>query len=211
MKRSLLYLVAAITIAGWGCAESSVDPTNNGQANNGDGGCVDVDGDGFDGRTSDCFDGQDCNDNNPNVNPDATEIPGDAIDNDCEGGDAFEDNSNCADADNDNFKDKACGGRDCDDSNADIKPRGTEICGNDIDEDCDGSDLECIATCTDVDGDGFGAAGSTGCPGGDELDCDDADKEVFPGQTESCNQKDDNCADGVDECALQGQVCAGDR
>jgi hypothetical protein len=42
------------------------------------GGCVDHDGDGF------CA-GQDCNDNNPKINPSAKEIPGNDVDENCDG------------------------------------------------------------------------------------------------------------------------------
>ncbi len=207
MKRLLGVIFALSLIVG--CAESEVADNNANNANNANNGsCVDQDGDGFDGKTADCPDGEDCNDRNPDVNPNATEIPGDGRDNDCVDGDAINDNTDCPDADNDNFRDQACGGRDCDDSNPDIKPRGVEICGNADDEDCDGTAQECNENCTDMDQDGFGTAGSTECPGGDEVDCDDTNPEIYPGQTEICNGGvDDNCNDEQDECLLEGQVC----
>ena len=63
-----------------------------------------------------------------------------------------------------------------------------EICENGIDEDCDGSDLDC----DEVDDDGDGYAESEG-------DCDDTNAEVNPDADEICNDIDDNCADGIDE------------
>ncbi len=45
--------------------------------------CLDEDGDGY-GEGADCL-GQDCDDSNPDVNPDAEEICDDGIDNDCDG------------------------------------------------------------------------------------------------------------------------------
>jgi len=41
---------------------------------------------------------------------------------------------------------------DCDDNNAGVHPGATEICGNGIDEDCNGSDLACAPTVTDFSG-----------------------------------------------------------
>jgi hypothetical protein len=56
--------------------------------------CTDIDGDGY-GVCPDCgiangctYDGDDCNDNNININPGATETCGDSIDYDCDGQDS---------------------------------------------------------------------------------------------------------------------------
>ncbi|MCA9491447.1 MAG: putative metal-binding motif-containing protein [Myxococcales bacterium] len=55
----------------------------------------------------------------------------------------------CSDADNDDYLDAACGGRDCDDRDGTISPEADETCntaprspqcGDGIDQDCDGSD-----------------------------------------------------------------------
>jgi len=83
----------------------------------------DVDGDGYT-----VADG-DCDDNDSAINPGATDIPNDGIDQDCDGSDAI-------DADGDGFLVED----DCDDTNADINPDAEDIPGNGIDEDCDGAD-----------------------------------------------------------------------
>ncbi|MBN1156307.1 putative metal-binding motif-containing protein [Candidatus Woesearchaeota archaeon] len=51
------------------------------------------------------------------------------------------------------------------------------------------------AECIDDDADGHGAQGSTECLN-EEIDCDDANPNIYPGATEICNGVDDNC-DGV--------------
>ncbi len=97
---------------------------------------ADNDGDGF-------YSGEDCNDNNKDINPNATEIAYDFIDNDCSGGDL-------ADVDSDGFckqeyliqnKFIQCGsetgstGSDCNDLDFGINPNATEIIDS-IDQNC---------------------------------------------------------------------------
>ena len=100
----------------------------------------------------------------------------------------FEAPTVCPDADGDGYEDDACGGEDCDDSNAFIHPLGNETAYDGVDQDCDGQDW------TDVDGDGFDWDGVVG---GD--DCDDHDAAVFPGATETCDGVDDDCDGAVDD------------
>ncbi len=81
-----------------------------------------------------------------------------------------------------------------------------EICGNGIDDDCDGEVDEGILWYTDADGDGFGdpATAQHSCtpiPGMVPTggDCDDQDAAVFPGAAGSCDGIDNNCDGQVDE------------
>ncbi|MGA1394024.1 MAG: putative metal-binding motif-containing protein, partial [Phycisphaerales bacterium] len=60
------------------------------------------------------------------------------------------------DADGDGYPPIACGGGDCDDSNPDVNPGAKELCGDGIDNDCDG-----LVDCDDPD-----CAGDSGCGGG---------------------------------------------
>lgn len=80
-----------------------------------------------------------------------------------------------------------------------------EVCGNDLDEDCNGSllcpgdvvdvtDVRDVASdaprpdCNDADGDGYGVG--AGCLG---IDCDDSDRTSHPGAEERCDGADNNC------------------
>jgi len=105
--------------------------------------CTDYDGDGFALEGGDCGP-VDCDDNDAYNNPGSVEFCGDAEDNDCDGTVDEGCDTTCPDADGDSFMDAACGGNDCNDADAAINPARSEICGNGIDENCNGmSDDPC--------------------------------------------------------------------
>jgi hypothetical protein len=81
---------------------------------------------------------------------------------------------------------------DCNDSNPAVYPGASEICGNNIDDNCDGTADESCTACTDADGDGYSAEGDA-CG---LVDCDDTDSAVYPGAPEICNNSIDNNCDG---------------
>ena len=112
----------------------------------------DADQDGF---TAD----EDCDDDDPSVNPDADEVC-DGVDNDCDGevdeDDATDASTWFADEDEDGWGDpedpvRACDppddrvpdSTDCDDSDPSVNPDATEICGDGLDNDCDGVEADC--------------------------------------------------------------------
>lgn len=103
--------------------------------------CPDNDGDGY-------TDQNDCNDNNPAINPAAAEAC-DGVDNNCNG-QTDEGCQLCTDADNDGFFAQAgCGTVvDCNDSASTISPVAQEICDG-TDNDCDSAVDEGFNTSTD--------------------------------------------------------------
>jgi hypothetical protein len=106
---------------------------------------------------------------------------------------------------------------DCDDSDPDVNPGATERC-NGKDDDCDQLTDEvgaqgCRDYLLDADGDGYGVAGDAKClcaPSGSYTatkggDCNDSDRAINPGATETCNGRDDNCDGQIDEERTSGQ------
>jgi hypothetical protein len=108
-------------------------------------------------------------------------------------------------------------GDDCDDTNGNINPLGTEQCDG-LDNNCDGRvDEEGAASLPaaypDADGDGFGSDAlevhTCTVPDGYVLvggDCDDGNEEAHPGLTEVCGDASDNDCDGTDNgCTPYGE------
>ncbi len=220
MKRLPFALLALFLL---GCPNGEIEPDNNGTTNNGSnngmmGTCDDLDGDGFDGRSAACPGGLDCDDRSAQVNPSAAEACGDRRDNNCDGqADEGCQSMDCVDNDGDRYgTGTGCFGPDCDDNNAAINPGATEVCGNSIDEDCKMGDQVCPANCIDMDGDGYGAPGSTDCVDDQgnvltEVDCDDNNAAINAVAVEVCDGADNNCDGNRDECPLPGQMCDGNR
>jgi MYXO-CTERM domain-containing protein len=154
-----------------------------------------------------------------------TELVDDHIDQDCDGGDLC-----YADADSDHHRsddtvtsnDLDCGDPgeavatvpddDCDDHDALTYPGAPETVGDEVDEDCDGSEV-CYV---DGDADGYHtnatqASNDTVCthdglapassPG---ADCDDADPSVYPGADDTFGDDVDQNCDGGDGSAAEG-------
>jgi len=75
-----------------------------------------------------------------------------------------------------------------------------EICGDRVDQNCDGRDQGC----GDNDGDRYDACRAGEAP--PACDCDDNFANVYPGHTEECDGLDNDCNGRVDETA---ECCAG--
>lgn len=169
----------------------------------------------------------DCDDTDPAINSNATEIC-DGVDNDCDTQiDEGVSNTYFADLDGDTFGDPlsttlACvapvgyvsDNTDCDDADASVYPSAIELCDG-LDNDCDveiDENTSLITFYEDLDGDGFGNLDVTieACvaPTGfvaNADDCDDFDFTVYPGAEELCDGIDNNCDDIIDE-GLPSQI-----
>ena len=160
----------------------------------------------------------DCDDDDPEVNPDATEACN-GVDDNCNGEvDEAGDELWYADADEDGYGDATISidtcdpegswvldATDCDDEDASVNPGMDDIC-NLADDDCDGEvdeDPE-FTWYMDNDGDGHGSTVEVDAcsqPEGTSAisgDCDDADEAVNPDADEVCDGLDNDC-DGTSD------------
>ena len=169
---------------------------------------------------------QDCNDNDPAINPDSPEICDD-IDNDCNG-----DIDNglplftyYTDADDDGYGNPTdsivvCESEaplgysaialDCNDNDAAINPESPEVC-DDIDNDCNGDiddGLPLFTYYVDVDDDGYGNPNDSILICKDEVpmgystiaeDCNDNDAAINPDSPEVCDDIDNDCNGDIDD------------
>jgi hypothetical protein len=166
--------------------------------------------------------GNDCDDTNGAVNPLATEIASNGLDDDCDGatdetpgttvyyydGDADEygtpDSTILAVSLPAGFASNAA---DCDDTDANVHPGVNDVC-NTIDDDCDGDTDEnpTAVFYADADGDNYGdpLVSVMACDTpvnyvANSSDCNDANANMHPGATELCNGIDEDCDGLADE------------
>ncbi len=145
--------------------------------------------------------GDDCDDNNAQINPSADEDCSDTVDRNCDGSVASED------GDGDGVV--ACD--DCNDDDEGVFPGADESCDG-VDENCDGlidndpTDGESYAMDTDGDGHGSDRFTVVACdqpeswvPIADADDCNDLDAVVFPGAPEECDGLDNDCDGTIDD------------
>jgi len=187
-------------------------------------GAADTETTGCEGTAGYAATGDDCDDDNADVHPDADEWC-DGLDNDCD--DEVDEDITFetwfADEDADGYGDPdtsvedcvepdgyVLDDADCDDDDDEINPDADEYCDG-VDNDCDGGTDEADALDTltfypDGDGDGFGDAEATGtnrCAADsgevlDNTDCDDHSAAINPDATEVCDDAgaDEDC-DGL--------------
>ncbi len=197
-------------------AEGAADGESTGPEDGGDdAGRVDQDGDGAAAEA-------DCDDTDPARFPGATELCNEVDDNcdgnvdegvidewfidaDGDGHGAAELHTGCTAPEN-----AVEVGDDCEDADPTRYPSAEELC-NERDDDCDDEVDEGFTPPTwwpDADGDGIGGDGTpiSACDPGSGWapstgDCDDADPTVFPGKTEDCDARDDDCSGLPDDTA----------
>ena len=163
---------------------------------------------------------RDCDDSSADVSPAQVEVC-DRIDNDCNGViDECGGNKFYRDADGDGFGDPSTeidgcfapegyvtDRNDCDDTNPNLFPGNAEVCDG-VDNDCDDEADEGLDQTwyADADADGFGNSRDkiVACaqPEGyvlDNADCNDETALAYPGNTEVCDEIDNDCDRQIDE------------
>jgi len=123
----------------------------------------------------------DCDDTDASVNPEATEVPYNGKDDDC----------NPATLDDDLDQDTYGIATDCDDNDASVNPGATEVPYNGKDDDCNPATLD-----DDLDQDTYGIA----------TDCDDNDTNVNPGAAETWYDGVDQDCDGANDYDADGDT-----
>jgi hypothetical protein len=142
----------------------------------------DADGDGFITVTGG---GDDCDDSDATVHPEAEEIWYDGVDSNCDGASDY-------DADGDGFESLDFEGTDCDDADAAVHPEAEEIWYDGLDANCDElSDF-------DADGDGFESLDFGG------VDCIDVDPDAYPDALDEPYDGIDSDCDGLSDFDADG-------
>ena len=116
--------------------------------------------------------------------------------------------ADCVDVDGDGFRaqGRTCGPTDCDDNTATTYPGAPEICGDGVDNNCNGT---VDGAGVDKDGDGFPEGVDNECM---VTDCNDHDPAIHPGAVEICDDGIDNNCDGLVDaqdpaCQHPPEVC----
>ena len=177
---------------------------------------LDADADGF------ALADGDCNDNNPETFPGASEVC-DGIDQDCDSvvdedhgrlwyldadGDGYGDDETWAESCTLELTNYVLDAGDCSDMDPSVNPGADEVCDG-VDQNCDGQIDEALTAAwyLDADGDGYGdpETGVEGCasPGSgyvdNDFDCDDGDAFANALADDVCDGRDNDCDGAVDE------------
>jgi hypothetical protein len=152
----------------------------------------------------------DCDDSEADVHPDADEVVGDNVDDDCYedsdldgyGNDEITLTDDDLDCDNGSTTATVSVGGDCNDADGSIHPDSEEENGNTADEDCNGiygcfedADLDNYTTSVVIEKTDVCDAVEP------EADCDDTNGDIHPGATEICDEDDvdEDCNGLIDE------------